>query len=93
MSKYSVLSEATIAADYLTTNATTHKDPFSAMAELLDNSRDAQAKSVNIYTTDVDTRISTEGFMLSFLDDGHGMSPSEIKFGQKRDFSFSIKIF
>ncbi len=71
-----MLNRATIACDYLSTNATTHMFPFSAMAELLDNSRDAHANSVHVYTTKANPLNYFCGFMLSFADDGDGMSPS-----------------
>ncbi|KAI5627120.1 MORC family CW-type zinc finger protein 2 isoform X1, partial [Silurus asotus] len=66
------------------TNRTTHEFLFGALAELVDNSRDANATRIDIYTEKrPDLR---GGFMLCFLDDGTGMDPSEathvIQFGK-----------
>uniref|UniRef100_A0A8C5E7Q2 CW-type domain-containing protein n=1 Tax=Gouania willdenowi TaxID=441366 RepID=A0A8C5E7Q2_GOUWI len=63
---------------------TTHEFLFGALAELVDNSRDASATRIDIYT---EKRSEVRGgFMLCFLDDGAGMDPSEathvIQFGK-----------
>uniref|UniRef100_A0A673MYA9 MORC family CW-type zinc finger protein 2A-like n=1 Tax=Sinocyclocheilus rhinocerous TaxID=307959 RepID=A0A673MYA9_9TELE len=63
---------------------TTHEFLFGALAELVDNSRDANATRIDIYTEKrPDLR---GGFILCFLDDGTGMDPSEathvIQFGK-----------
>jgi hypothetical protein len=67
---------------YLHLNATTHEFLFGAMAELVDNSRNAQAKSLKIYTSTHNDLISGQsingGLSLNFLDDGIGMSPGNL---------------
>ncbi|KAJ7320370.1 hypothetical protein JRQ81_019881, partial [Phrynocephalus forsythii] len=54
---------------------TTHDFLFGAVAELIDNSRDAGATRLDIYTVDRDNMQG--GFLLCFLDDGCGMTPRE----------------
>ncbi|XP_075907998.1 ATPase MORC2-like isoform X2 [Petromyzon marinus] len=53
------------------------------MAEMVDNARDAEASRMNIFSVDGDFR---GGYILCFLDNGHGMSPSDLanvmKFGK-----------
>ncbi|XP_024131199.1 ATPase MORC2 isoform X2 [Oryzias melastigma] len=83
-SSYSSLSRAQLTFEYLHTNSTTHEFLFGALAELVDNSRDANATRIDIYTEKkTDLR---GGFMLCFLDDGIGMDPNEathvIQFGK-----------
>ncbi|KAK2834791.1 hypothetical protein Q7C36_015492 [Tachysurus vachellii] len=83
-SNYSSLNRAQLTFEYLHTNSTTHEFLFGALAELVDNSRDANATRIDIYTEKrPDLR---GGFMLCFLDDGTGMDPSEathvIQFGK-----------
>ncbi|KAK1892754.1 ATPase MORC2 [Dissostichus eleginoides] len=83
-SNYSNLSRAQLTFEYLHTNSTTHEFLFGALAELVDNSRDANATRIDIYT---DKRPELRGgYMLCFLDDGVGMDPYEsthvIQFGK-----------
>ncbi|KAL7867826.1 hypothetical protein SRHO_G00092100 [Serrasalmus rhombeus] len=83
-SQISALNRAQLTFEYLHTNSTTHEFLFGALAELVDNSRDANATRIDIYTEKrPDLR---GGFMLCFLDDGTGMDPSEathvIQFGK-----------
>ncbi|KAM9858832.1 ATPase MORC2 isoform 2-T2 [Aulostomus maculatus] len=83
-SSYSSLSRAQLTFEYLHTNSTTHEFLFGALAELVDNSRDANATRIDIYT---EKRPELRGgFMLCFLDDGIGMDPNEathvIQFGK-----------
>ncbi|XP_017269467.1 ATPase MORC2 isoform X1 [Kryptolebias marmoratus] len=83
-SSYSNLSRAQLTFEYLHTNSTTHEFLFGALAELVDNSRDADATRIDIYT---EKRPELRGgFMLCFLDDGIGMDPIEathvIQFGK-----------
>ncbi|XP_062310528.1 ATPase MORC2 isoform X1 [Osmerus eperlanus] len=83
-SNYSSLNRAQLTFEYLHTNSTTHEFLFGALAELVDNSRDANATRIDIYTEKkADTR---GGYMLCFLDDGTGMDPNEathvIQFGK-----------
>ncbi|XP_072289495.1 ATPase MORC2 isoform X2 [Eucyclogobius newberryi] len=83
-SSYSSLSRAQLTFEYLHTNSTTHEFLFGALAELVDNSRDANATRIDIYT---DKRPELRGgYMLCFLDDGIGMDPNEsthvIQFGK-----------
>ncbi|XP_043849421.1 MORC family CW-type zinc finger protein 1 [Dromiciops gliroides] len=54
---------------------TTHSFLFGALAELIDNSRDAGATRLDVFS--VDNEKLQGGFMLCFLDDGYGMSPEE----------------
>ncbi|KAK2166514.1 hypothetical protein LSH36_38g03000 [Paralvinella palmiformis] len=75
ISQYKVLSRAQLSYDYLHTNSTTHEFLFGALAELLDNARDASATKINIYT--VPEEDSRGKYMLCFLDDGEGMDQSE----------------
>lgn len=81
---YSCLNRAQLTFEYLHTNSTTHEFLFGALAELVDNARDAGATRVDIYTVkNVDFR---GAFMLCFLDDGTGMDYNEaasvIQFGK-----------
>ncbi|XP_074526936.1 ATPase MORC2 isoform X2 [Halichoeres trimaculatus] len=83
-SNYSNLSRAQLTFEYLHTNSTTHEFLFGALAELVDNSRDANATRIDIYT---EKRPELRGgYMLCFLDDGTGMDPNEathvIQFGK-----------
>ncbi|XP_029296414.1 LOW QUALITY PROTEIN: ATPase MORC2 [Cottoperca gobio] len=83
-SNYSNLSRAQLTFEYLHTNSTTHEFLFGALAELVDNSRDANATRIDIYT---EKRPELRGgYMLCFLDDGIGMNPNEsthvIQFGK-----------
>ncbi|KAM8961701.1 ATPase MORC2 [Pelodytes ibericus] len=83
-SNYSSLNRAQLTFEYLHTNSTTHEFLFGALAELVDNARDADATRIDIFT--VQREELRGGFMLSFLDDGAGMDPSEaasvIQFGR-----------
>lgn len=74
--KYPTLTRAGLTQNYLHTNSTTHQFLFGAVAELLDNARDAEATKINVFST----RNSNVrgGFYLNFLDDGRGMEPSEV---------------
>ncbi|XP_052075180.1 ATPase MORC2-like isoform X1 [Mytilus californianus] len=87
--EYTSLSRAQLSFDYLHTNSTTHEFLFGALAELVDNSRDANATTINIFT--VPDESLRGGYLLCFLDDGSGMDPNEtadiITFGRstKRD--------
>ncbi|XP_075773159.1 ATPase MORC2 isoform X1 [Pelodiscus sinensis] len=81
---YSSLNRAQLTFEYLHTNSTTHEFLFGALAELVDNARDADATRIDIYT---ERREDLRGgFMLCFLDDGAGMDPSDaasvIQFGK-----------
>ncbi|XP_061906773.1 ATPase MORC2 isoform X1 [Entelurus aequoreus] len=83
-SSYSNLSRAQLTFEYLHTNSTTHEFLFGALAELVDNSRDANATRIDIYTEKKPELRG--GYMLCFLDDGIGMDPSDathvIQFGK-----------
>ncbi|XP_007894090.2 ATPase MORC2A [Callorhinchus milii] len=73
--RYRELSRAWLTCDYLHANSTSHEFLFGALAELVDNARDAKATLLDIYT-----EINDEfrgGFMLCFLDNGIGMDPDE----------------
>uniref|UniRef100_H9GFX0 CW-type domain-containing protein n=1 Tax=Anolis carolinensis TaxID=28377 RepID=H9GFX0_ANOCA len=83
-SNYSCLQRAQLTFDYLHTNSTTHEFLFGALAELVDNARDADATRIDIFT---ERREGLRGgFMLCFLDDGAGMdehdAASVIQFGK-----------
>ncbi|XP_066546211.1 ATPase MORC2 isoform X2 [Amia ocellicauda] len=81
---YSSLNRAQLTFEYLHTNSTTHEFLFGALAELVDNARDANATRIDLYT--VNKPDLRGGFMLCFLDDGIGMDPNEathvIQFGK-----------
>jgi len=87
--KYPTLQRAGLTQNYLHSNSTTHQFLFGALAELLDNARDANATKINVFTAN-DTNCRG-GFYINFLDDGKGMDPTEVhdivKFGKsfKRD--------
>ncbi|XP_064652426.1 ATPase MORC2-like isoform X2 [Lineus longissimus] len=72
---YTGLSRAQLSFDYLHTNSTTHEFLFGALAELVDNARDATARKIDIFTMK-DEQLRG-GFVLCFLDDGEGMDPDE----------------
>ncbi|CAM4641429.1 unnamed protein product [Lepidochelys olivacea] len=81
---YSSLNRAQLTFEYLHTNSTTHEFLFGALAELVDNARDADATRIDIY---IERREDLRGgFMLCFLDDGAGMDSSDaasvIQFGK-----------
>jgi hypothetical protein len=71
MDQYDCLNKAQLSFEYLHTNSTTHTFLFGAIAELVDNARDAGARNLDIYT-DKDSSLRG-GFYLAFLDDGCGM--------------------
>nr|XP_008105990.1 PREDICTED: MORC family CW-type zinc finger protein 1 isoform X7 [Anolis carolinensis] len=72
---YLSLCRAELCLEFLHANSTTHDFLFGAIAELIDNSRDAGATRLDILTVDNDNLQG--GFMLCFLDDGCGMTPWE----------------
>lgn len=76
MDQYDCLNKAQLSFEYLHTNSTTHTFPFGALAELVDNSRDADARNLHIYTCK-DSSLRG-GFYLAFLDDGCGMHYGEL---------------
>ncbi|XP_064024880.1 ATPase MORC2 isoform X2 [Pogoniulus pusillus] len=84
LANYSSLNRAQLTFEYLHTNSTTHEFLFGALAELVDNARDADATRIDIYTEP--RKELRGGFMLCFLDDGSGMDPNEaasvIQFGK-----------
>ncbi|XP_038008102.1 ATPase MORC2 isoform X2 [Motacilla alba alba] len=84
LGNYSSLNRAQLTFEYLHTNSTTHEFLFGALAELVDNARDADATRIDIYTEQRDDLRG--GFMLCFLDDGTGMDSNEaasvIQFGK-----------
>ncbi|XP_064230659.1 MORC family CW-type zinc finger protein 1 isoform X1 [Aotus nancymaae] len=75
------------------TGSTTHSFLFGALAELLDNARDAGAARLDVFS--VDNEKLQGGFMLCFLDDGCGMSPEEasdvIYFGRSKKRLSTLK--
>lgn len=73
---YSSLSRAQLTYEYLHTNSTTHEFLFGALAELVDNARDADATEMKIYT--MSNEKFRGGFVLCFLDNGCGMDPVEV---------------
>ncbi|XP_059133717.1 MORC family CW-type zinc finger protein 1 [Peromyscus eremicus] len=75
MDKYGLLQRAKLHLDFIHANSTTHSFLFGALAELLDNARDAGAARLDVFSVDNETLQG--GFMLYFLDDGCGMSPDE----------------
>ncbi|XP_021548359.1 MORC family CW-type zinc finger protein 1 [Neomonachus schauinslandi] len=91
--KYAGLRRAQLHLDFIHANSTTHSFIFGALAELLDNARDAGAARLDVFS--VDNEKLQGGFMLCFLDDGCGMSPEEasdiIYFGTSRKRSSTLK--
>ncbi|KAM4889032.1 MORC family CW-type zinc finger protein 1 [Thomomys bottae] len=75
MVKYAALRRAQLHLDFIHANSTTHSFLFGALAELLDNARDAGATRLDVFS--VDNEELQGGFMLCFLDDGCGMSPED----------------
>nr|XP_019598477.1 PREDICTED: MORC family CW-type zinc finger protein 1 [Rhinolophus sinicus] len=73
--KYATLRRAQLHLDFIHANSTTHSFLFGALAELLDNARDAGAARLDVFS--VANEKLQGGFMLCFLDDGCGMSPEE----------------
>ncbi|KAI5948502.1 MORC family CW-type zinc finger protein 1 [Manis javanica] len=73
--KYADLQRAQLHLDFIHANSTTHSFLFGALAELLDNARDAGAARLDVFS--VDNEKLQGGFMLCLLDDGCGMSPEE----------------
>ncbi|KAL9834587.1 ATPase MORC2 isoform 6-T6 [Geothlypis trichas] len=91
LGNYSSLNRAQLTFEYLHTNSTTHEFLFGALAELVDNARDADATRIDIYTVNNSSLAEQRedlqgGFMLCFLDDGTGMDSNEaasvIQFGK-----------
>ncbi|CAF0876334.1 unnamed protein product [Adineta ricciae] len=76
MNQYDCLNKAQLSFEYLHTNSTTHTFLFGALAELVDNSRDAGAKNLHIYTHNNPSLRG--GFYLAFLDDGCGMHYDDV---------------
>ncbi|VDM16903.1 unnamed protein product [Hydatigera taeniaeformis] len=79
METYARLSRAQLSFDYLHTNSTTHEFLFGAIAELIDNARDAGATEIDIFTGELFVVIVKNqnlrgGFLLYFLDNGCGMT-------------------
>ncbi|XP_039220927.1 MORC family CW-type zinc finger protein 1 isoform X4 [Crotalus tigris] len=72
---YGALCRAKLTLEFLHANSTTHDFLLGAIAELIDNSRDAGATRLDIYTVNNDNLRG--GFTLCFLDDGCGMSRCE----------------
>ncbi|XP_063715297.1 ATPase MORC2A-like isoform X2 [Symsagittifera roscoffensis] len=77
MGSYSGLNRAALSFEYLHTNSTTHEFLFGALAELIDNSKDARSKKIEIYSERNEELRG--GYMLCFLDDGYGMNREEAK--------------
>ncbi|XP_052014299.1 MORC family CW-type zinc finger protein 1 [Apodemus sylvaticus] len=93
MDKYALLQRAKLHLDFIHANSTTHSFLFGALAELLDNARDAGAVRLDVFSVANETLQG--GFMLCFLDDGCGMSPDEasdiIYFGTSKKRSSTLK--
>ncbi|XP_078206304.1 MORC family CW-type zinc finger protein 1 isoform X4 [Callithrix jacchus] len=91
--RYAVLRRAQLHLDFIHANSTTHSFLFGALAELLDNARDAGAARLDVFS--VDNEKLQGGFMLCFLDDGCGMSPEEasdiIYFGRSKKRLSTLK--
>ncbi|XP_076367595.1 ATPase MORC2-like isoform X2 [Tachypleus tridentatus] len=75
MDDFSDLNRAQLSVEYLHANSTTHEFLFGALAEMVDNARDAGSTCLNIYTTPCEN--VRGGFLLCFLDNGIGMDPVE----------------
>jgi hypothetical protein len=89
MDQYDCLNKAQLSFEYLHTNSTTHTFLFGALAELVDNSRDAGARNLDIYTCK--DQALRGGFYLAFLDDGCGMHYG--KFAVKKPFNCDLSSF
>ncbi|EAW79714.1 MORC family CW-type zinc finger 1 [Homo sapiens] len=91
--RYPALQRAQLRLDFIHANSTTHSFLFGALAELLDNARDAGAERLDVFS--VDNEKLQGGFMLCFLDDGCGMSPEEasdiIYFGRSKKRLSTLK--
>ncbi|XP_054337525.1 MORC family CW-type zinc finger protein 1 isoform X2 [Pongo pygmaeus] len=91
--RYAALRRAQLHLDFIHANSTTHSFLFGALAELLDNARDAGAERLDVFS--VDNEKLRGGFMLCFLDDGCGMSPEEasdiIYFGRSKKRLSTLK--
>ncbi|XP_011732431.2 MORC family CW-type zinc finger protein 1 isoform X6 [Macaca nemestrina] len=91
--RYAALRRAQLHLDFIHANSTTHSFLFGALAELLDNARDAGAERLDVFS--VDNENLQGGFMLCFLDDGCGMSPEEasdiIYFGRSKKRLSTLK--
>uniref|UniRef100_A0A2I2ZIN5 MORC family CW-type zinc finger protein 1 n=1 Tax=Gorilla gorilla gorilla TaxID=9595 RepID=A0A2I2ZIN5_GORGO len=91
--RYPALRRAQLRLDFIHANSTTHSFLFGALAELLDNARDAGAERLDVFS--VDNEKLQGGFMLCFLDDGCGMSPEEasdiIYFGRSKKRLSTLK--
>ncbi|KAM6446445.1 LOW QUALITY PROTEIN: MORC family CW-type zinc finger protein 1 [Liasis olivaceus] len=72
---YAALCRAELRLEFLHANSTTHDFLFGAVAELIDNSGDAVATRLDIYT--VNNENLQGGFTLCILDNGCGMTPCE----------------
>ncbi|CAL2047027.1 unnamed protein product [Caenorhabditis brenneri] len=81
------LRQASTSFNLLNTFQSTHSEPFSAIAELVDNAYDAQAKNCHV-------SYDAENGTIEILDDGIGMSRSEmvqvISFGHSEKTATSI---
>ncbi|XP_046840799.1 ATPase MORC2-like isoform X2 [Xenia sp. Carnegie-2017] len=75
-SSYSTLSRAQLTVEYLHTNSTTHEFLFGALAELVDNARDAGATKMDIFSVPNNDVLGKH--LLCFCDDGSGMDPTEV---------------
>eukprot|EP01050_Picozoa_sp_SAG11_P008406 SAG11_NODE_739_length_7425_cov_67.127082_5_plen_446_part_00 len=77
--------------EFLRTFAQSHKPwPFGAIAELVDNAKDARARQLSIDVIEDPSDSSRRLKMLMLHDDGKGMTPEEMKFmfqlsGSKKD--------
>src|SRR5687768_11345923 len=73
--------DAAIVADQtfiLATRDTGYRDVSSAVAELLDNSLQAGARTVRIFVRE-DHQTPTRDVTIGVLDDGHGMSAETLR--------------
>ena len=89
MDQYDCLNKAQLSFEYLHTNSTTHTFLFGALAELIDNSRDAGARNLDIYTCK--DSMLRGGFYLAFLDDGCGMNYGKF-LGSNIDLTMSVSL-
>ncbi|VDL95436.1 unnamed protein product [Schistocephalus solidus] len=77
--KFTINFNASLTVDKGGPVITTHEFLFGAVAELIDNSRDAGATELDIYTSKRQDASLRGGFMLYFVDNGCGMSPEEAR--------------
>uniref|UniRef100_A0A8C5B3V2 Uncharacterized protein n=1 Tax=Gadus morhua TaxID=8049 RepID=A0A8C5B3V2_GADMO len=78
---------STLCTNYLDTNSTSHRGPFSAIAELIDNAYDPDVNAKQIW---IDKTKIRDMECLTFRDDGNGLDRKTMQ--RMLSFGFSNKI-